>query len=105
MRDQANLLAQCLQPKLAQINPANGDAAGLRLDQPQQQMHEGAFAGAVDAGQRHRLASANSQLQAAEQRFAPGIGEVDLRIHDVANRRHQLLAAAIHFRARLQRIG
>ena len=75
--DQTNLAAQAGQGHPGDINPVDDNPAGIRVGHAQQQMSDGGFAGAVGAGNGHRLTGDDMQVQSLQHRFAVRVAEID----------------------------
>ena len=100
----AHLGTQRGQGHLAKVDAVDQDAPGLRFQQPLQQVRQGALAGAVGAGQGHRLAGAHLQVQAVEQGRPPRVGEADALEGDRTGRVIQHHRAVVAFGRRHQRL-
>src|SRR5690606_13775619 len=86
LRDKGEARPPGIEGRLVGAYPVDAHGARLRIEEAQQQVENGALAGAGRADEGDRLAGGGVEADAVERRsaHAPGIGEVDALEPDIA---------------------
>mmetsp|Transcript_70431 Transcript_70431/g.165841 ORF Transcript_70431/g.165841 Transcript_70431/m.165841 type:complete len:574 (+) Transcript_70431:194-1915(+) len=106
LRHHGELPAQAQARQRLDVDAVQADAPGLRPAEAQQQMDDGALAGARGSDQGRGAAGREAQAQAVEGGLArAGVGERDRFDADIAmGRAGQLAAAAVQFLAGIEQV-